>query len=169
MANPSPLRGAIVAMNADRVIGIDGDLPWHYSADLKRFKKRTLNTTIIMGRLTWESIGAKPLPDRRNIVVSRSARAESCASDDSAEWFDSLDIALSSVGQEDAWIIGGGMLYAASMDWLNLIDLTLVPDQIDRQDVVRFPKLDPNHWQLAEEAHLEDAPQLINKIYHRVK
>jgi len=169
MPQPSPLRGAIVAMNSDRVIGIDGDLPWHYSADLKRFKVRTLNTSIIMGRLTWESIGSKPLPGRRNIVVSRSVDSNESLSDQSVDWFSSLDAALSSLENQDAWIIGGGMLYAAAMDWLNLIDLTLVPDQIERQDVVRFPELNPDHWQLAEETPLEDAPQLINKIYHRIQ
>jgi len=169
MPHPSPLRGAIVAMNSDRVIGIDGDLPWHYTADLKRFKKRTLNKSIIMGRLTWESIGAKPLPGRRNMIVSRSSSSNMSTPDASAEWFSSLDAALSSVEDQDAWIIGGGMLYAAAMDWLNLVDLTLVPDQIDRQDVVRFPDLDPNLWELTEEMPLEDAPQLINQIYHRIK
>ena len=51
-------------MNEDRVIGRDGTLPWHYSQDLKRFKRLTTGSTIIMGRNTYESIGSKPLPNR---------------------------------------------------------------------------------------------------------
>ncbi|MBX2868526.1 MAG: dihydrofolate reductase [Acidiferrobacterales bacterium] len=164
MSLPSPLRGAIVAMNADRVIGIDGDLPWHYSADLKRFKQRTLDTAIIMGRLTWNSIGGKPLPRRRNMVVSRTMGDQV---DSGAEWFTSLESALESVAEDDAWVIGGGQLYAAAMDWLNLIDLTLVPDQIERQDVVRFPEMKQDEWTLIEESPLEGAPDLINQIYQR--
>ena len=65
-----------MAITQDRVIGADGKLPWHYSADLKRFKQLTLGTTIIMGRGTWESIGEKPLAERRNIVITRSLLAD---------------------------------------------------------------------------------------------
>ena len=63
--------GAIVAISANGVIGKDGDLPWHYSEDLKRFKQLTLDSTIIMGRNTWDSLPRKPLPKRRNIVITR--------------------------------------------------------------------------------------------------
>ena len=59
----------IVAMSKNRVIGKDNDMPWHLSDDLKNFKKITINNTIIMGRLTYDSIG-KPLPERKNIVLS---------------------------------------------------------------------------------------------------
>ena len=70
---PTPLRGAIVAMTRDNVIGLDGGLPWHYSENLKRFKRRTMGYAVVLGRVTWESIGRKALPGRRNIVISRSA------------------------------------------------------------------------------------------------
>ena len=74
-------------MNEDRVIGRDGTLPWHYSQDLKRFKRLTTGSTIIMGRNTYESIGSKPLPNRDNRVVTRS-RFENVAC------FSSVDDAL---------------------------------------------------------------------------
>ena len=64
------MRAAIVAMSPARVIGVNGALPWHYPADLRRFKERTLGATIIMGRLTWESIGCKKLPKRRNVEIT---------------------------------------------------------------------------------------------------
>jgi dihydrofolate reductase len=60
----------IVAMNKDRVIGKNGKMPWHYPGDLRWFKEKTMGSTVIMGRKTWESIGGKPLPGRNNIVVS---------------------------------------------------------------------------------------------------
>ncbi|MEM7196294.1 MAG: dihydrofolate reductase, partial [Pseudomonadota bacterium] len=84
---PKPLVGALVAMNADRIIGLDGTIPWHHSEDLKRFKRLTTGTVIIMGRLTWESIGSKPLPERKNIVISRSQV-------DSVECYTSVESAL---------------------------------------------------------------------------
>ena len=62
---------AIVAMSPERVIGLDGNLPWHYPVDLKRFRNVTLGTTVIMGRKTWESLNSKALPKRRNIVITR--------------------------------------------------------------------------------------------------
>ena len=62
---------AVAAMSSNRVIGKNGELPWHFSEDLKFFKKLTLNSTVVMGRKTFESIG-KPLPQRKNIVLSTS-------------------------------------------------------------------------------------------------
>ena len=61
----------IAAMTPERVIGLDGNMPWHLPADLAWFKRNTLNKPIIMGRKTWQSIGAKPLPGRRNIIITR--------------------------------------------------------------------------------------------------
>ena len=59
-------------MTRDRVIGVDGAMPWHYSEDLKRFKRRTMGCAILMGRVTWDSIGREELPGRRTLVISRS-------------------------------------------------------------------------------------------------
>ena len=66
----------IVAVARDMAIGRDGKLPWHYPSDLKFFKRTTVRNTVVMGSNTWRSIG-KPLPDRLNIVLSRSANIES--------------------------------------------------------------------------------------------
>ena len=65
----------IVAMTKNRVIGKDNDMPWHLSDDLKNFKKTTIGKTVIMGRLTYKSIG-KPLPNRKNIILSRNLKDE---------------------------------------------------------------------------------------------
>lgn len=147
-------------MNEDHVIGIDGDLPWHYPADLKRFKQRTTGTTIVMGRLTWESIGCKTLPGRRNIVLTRSTI-------DNVETMTGIDAVLQACTSEDVWFIGGGQIYRAAMDALNLLDVTWVPDKVATATAVRFPEIDPDTWREVERIPLQDNPVLVNAIYHR--
>ena len=99
----APVRGAIVAMNRDNIIGLDGKIPWHHSGDLKRFKRRTMGAAIIMGRLTWESIGSKPLPGRRNVVISRNPV-------ENAECYTDICTATRACEGGDTWIIGGGQI-----------------------------------------------------------
>ena len=67
------MKGILVATSPEGIIGKDNTIPWHYSEDLKRFKRLTVGKNIIMGRKTWESLPIKPLPDRRNIVITRSS------------------------------------------------------------------------------------------------
>lgn len=97
----------IVAHDRKFGIGKDGKIPWHFSADLKWFKKQTIGHTVIMGRKTYESIG-KPLPDRDNIVLSRKADIIS-----GVEVVHSLlgAIRLTKDRQGDNWIIGGSEIY----------------------------------------------------------
>lgn len=157
---PTPLRGAIVAMTRDRVIGIDGEMPWHYSEDLKRFKRRTLNSIVIMGRLTWESIGSKPLPQRRNIVVSRNDVA-------GTESYQSVEDAVSACGNDDLWVIGGGQIYRQTLSLLNVLDITYVPDSIKSPDAVTFPEINANDWEVAEQSVLEGT-DLENVVLTRI-
>ena len=82
------MKGILVAVSPEGIIGKDNSIPWHYSADLKRFKRLTLGKTVIMGRRTWESLPVKPLPDRRNIVITQSSLED-------VECFQSIDNALS--------------------------------------------------------------------------
>lgn len=148
-------------MSRDRVIGIDGDLPWHHSADLKRFKQRTSGHTILMGRKTWESIGAKPLPGRRNIVISRRGV------DEPVESYREIGEAFSACDDEDLWVIGGGQIYAAAMDRLNLLDVTLVPETPSPAGAVLFPEIDPRIWRKVSEEPLEGDPRLTSLVYLR--
>jgi len=110
----SPLRGAIVAMTRDRVIGVDGKLPWHYPQDLRRFKQRTMNCAIIMGRVTWDSIDRNPLPGRRNIVISRSGVT-------GAECHPTIAAALNACAGIDTWFIGGAQIYQAAMPYIEVL------------------------------------------------
>ena len=155
----APLRGAIVAMNTDRVIGLAGKIPWHYSEDLKRFKSQTLGCTIIMGRLTWESIGSRPLPGRRNIVVSRRSVPD-------VECYQSVDDAMDNCTDTDTWVIGGGQVYSAAMGRITLLDVTYVPDQVDHESAIRFPEIDWTQWSEASRETI-DGTELVNIIYHR--
>jgi dihydrofolate reductase len=153
----SPMRAAIVAMTRNNVIGLDGQIPWHYSEDLKRFKRRTLDSTIVMGRLTWESIGSMPLPRRRNIVISSQPVSN-------VECFTEVEAALSACKESDTWIIGGGQIYQASLHWVSLLDVTYVPDTIDNPEAITFPAIDPLIWQIQETSTLNDT-KLTHVIY----
>lgn len=100
----------VVAIDAARGIGVDNALPWHLPADLAHFKRVTLGRPIIMGRKTYESIG-RPLPQRRNIVVTRDAGWGR----DGVETAASLAAAIAMVGAQDACIIGGAQVFAEAL------------------------------------------------------
>lgn len=105
----------VVAHGRNRVIGVDGDLPWHLPADLAHFRDLTMGHPVIMGRKTYESIPAKfrPLPGRRNLVLSQNpnyAPAEA-----GAEVYPSLEHALRATEGHDAFVIGGGRTYGEAL------------------------------------------------------
>jgi dihydrofolate reductase len=102
----------IWAEAADRVIGMDRGLPWHLPEDMRRFKELTMGSTVVMGRVTWESLPEKfrPLPGRRNIVVSRQPSYDAPG----AEVVTSLESAVDRA-DGDVWIIGGGSIYEQAL------------------------------------------------------
>jgi len=157
-AHSMPVRGAIVAMTRDNIIGLNGTIPWHHSEDLKRFKRTTMGSTIVMGRLTWESINCKALPGRRNIVISRNPVEK-------IESYTSVPEALEAC-DSDTWIIGGGQIYGASLYWISVLDVTYVPDRINDERAVRFPTIDPSIWEQTSSEPLGDS-SLLNVIYRR--
>jgi dihydrofolate reductase len=118
----------IVAMSEKtRVIGLDGDMPWKLGADLRRFKTITTGHTVVMGRKTWESIPAKyrPLPNRRNIVLSRNLDYEA----EGAEVFASIEtvMQLPSWGPQDhIFLIGGSGIFEAGLTFAQRLYVTLV-------------------------------------------
>lgn len=141
----------VVAMDAQRGIGIDNKLPWHLPEDLAHFKRVTLGYPIVMGRKTFDSIG-RPLPKRRNIVVTRNA-----------EWrHEGVDVALSLhealalVGDEQASIIGGAQIFGESLDLADRLIVTEI-DRVFQCDTF-FPPIDPALWvETARERHHSDA------------
>lgn len=146
----------IVAMTKNRVIGLDNQMPWHLPADLARFKQNTLGKPVIMGRKTFESIG-KPLPKRRNIVLSRTAVAI-----DGVEIVTSLEQALALVKDEtEVMILGGGQLFAEMIVRADRLYLTEI-DTVLEGDTY-FPVIDSQEWQVSfMQTHLADEKNPYN-------
>lgn len=163
----------IVAMTADRVIGKDGRLPWHVPEDLKFFKRTTQGHAVIMGRKTYESMG-RPLPRRRNIIISRQTNYQPTTveprtpSDDPAlavlfspddavarkipdqtclDVVHSVDEAVELCrrrSEENAFIIGGGRLYATTIDRADELFITAIEG--DYPGDTFFPEWDRSDW-----------------------
>ena len=111
-----------------------------------------------MGRNTWESLPYKPLTDRRNIVITRSSIEE-------IDCFQSIDDALQTC-EGDVWFIGGAGIYEEAMKKADLIDMTLVPDNITGEDCIYFPEIG-NEWKEGKNNRLEEDPKLGHKTYTR--
>lgn len=156
----APFRGAIVAMSTDRVIGINGVMPWHYSEDLKRFKARTMGCAVIMGRKTWDAIGHKKLPGRRNIVISRSEVS-------GVECYNDINKAIAACVDENIWFIGGAKIYRLAMAHISLLDITSIPVTCNREGVTRFPEIDFSVWDAGEKTKLLGKGGLTNVVYKR--
>ena len=132
----------IVARSTQGVIGRDNELPWRLPADLKHFKNTTLGHPIIMGRNTWESLG-RPLPDRRNIVISRTPGFSA----EDAETFSSLEDALSACETSDqVFIIGGAQVYEQAIEFADEMIITEV--QIDVVGDAHFPEFEEEDWRV---------------------
>lgn len=137
----------IVAESENRVIGAGGQLPWHLSGDLRRFKRLTLGHTLIMGRKTFDSIG-RLLPGRRTIVVTRQAGW----SFPGALVAHDLDEALRLVDPADeTFIVGGAEIYSQALPLVERIYLTRVHARIAGDTY--FPELPPDAWQVVQREH----------------
>jgi dihydrofolate reductase len=132
----------VVAVSRNGVIGRDGGLPWHISSDLKRFKAITLGKPVIMGRKTWESLPKRPLPGRKNIVITRQHQFFS----EGAVVVADIESALRAAGDvEEIAVIGGGEIYAMVFPKADRIYLTEVA--LDAEGDTFFPALNPTEWQ----------------------
>ena len=126
-------------MAKNRVIGVNNKLPWHLSADLKRFKALTMGHTIIMGRRTYESIG-RPLPGRNNVVISRQSNLMfPCVTVVS-----SLDQATERANTGEVFIVGGAEIYREALPMAHRILLTEVHRHFEGDTF--FPLLSPRDW-----------------------
>jgi dihydrofolate reductase len=130
----------IVAMAMNRTIGVDKQMPWHLSADLKKFKKITMGHPIIMGRKTFESIG-RPLSGRKNIIISRNSnyQQEGCVV------FNSLEQAIEHCNHEkEVFVIGGATLYESILDKSDRLYVTEIKKTFKGD--TWFPAIDKNQW-----------------------
>ena len=131
----------IVARSRNHIIGKDNQMPWKISADLQFFKKVTMGYPIIMGRKTWESIG-RPLPGRRNIVVSRNVNYLALG----AELVGSLEQALDSLKEfKRVFVIGGQQLFNQAFPLADELFITEIELQVDGDTYFEIP--DPSDWQ----------------------
>ncbi len=141
----------VAAVGANGVIGVAGGLPWRLPADLQHFKALTLGKPILMGRRTWDSLG-RPLPGRRNLVVTRQAGFVAAG----AEVFATVEAALvAAAGQPEMMVIGGGELYTQLLPQATVLELTEVAATLEGDAF--FPAFDPVFWpEVSREAHAAD-------------
>jgi len=137
----------IVAAAQNNAIGYQNQLLWRMPADLKFFKDTTINHTVIMGRKTFESVG-KPLPNRRNIIITRKADYKI----DGAEVVHSIDDALALCNpNEETFIVGGAEIYSLVMDQCDRIYFTLIYGEFKADTF--FPPILQDFWQLTSESY----------------
>ncbi|MBT4100603.1 MAG: dihydrofolate reductase [Gemmatimonadetes bacterium] len=140
----------IAALNAQRVIGRAGDIPWHYKQDMLHFMRTTMGAPCIMGRLTYESFPRRPLPGRPNLVLSRQ---QDYALAEGAHRFDDLPTALQhcrELNAEFAFVCGGQGVYERALPLAHQMILTHVPDVVDDADTF-FPTWDAAAWQIVDD------------------
>lgn len=148
----TPRISIIVAAATNQAIGKDNQLLWHLPNDLRFFKKTTTGHPIIMGRMTYESVG-KPLPNRRNIIISRQPDYQA----EGTETVHSLEEAIELAGQhtEEIFIVGGAAIYALALERTDRIYLTRVAASPEADTF--FPEFDEAAWKLvSSEPHPSD-------------
>jgi len=160
-ASPRALEplAVIVGYARNRVIGRDGGMPWHYAEDLKHFKRLTMGHAILMGRKTYESIG-RPLPGRRNLVITRQAGYAA----EGSEVFGSLEEAIAAARESDdcPFVIGGAAIYELALPLATLLHLTEI--QADVEGDTYFPDYDPAAWREVSRHESEDGELVFRAL-----
>ena len=156
----------VAALARGGVIGRDNSIPWRIPADLARFREITMGHPVVMGRKTWDSIPARfrPLPGRRNIVVTRNRKWYG----DGAEPVGSLEAALELAGDDaEVFVIGGAQIYAAALPFADELLLTEIDAEFDGDTL--FPEFDRAVFEEVErEPHRsEDGPPFAFVRYAR--
>lgn len=131
--------GLIWAQSQGGVIGAGGSMPWHVPEDLAHFKAVTVGATVIMGRKTWDSLPPRfrPLPGRRNIVVTRNVDWAAPGAEPAASVDQALDLAGDGAR---VWVIGGAQIFAEALDRADLAEITIIADRFDGDTFA--PRLD---------------------------
>ena len=149
-----PVISIIAAIGKNHELGKNNELLWHISDDLRRFKKITSGHPVIMGRKTFDSIHNKPLPNRRNIIVTNS----SDYSYPGIEIVHSVEEALNKIGDRDeVFILGGASIYRQFLPIAHKMFLTLVDKKYEADTY--FPRYDKNEWETIEQINITDDVQ----------
>lgn len=141
----------VAAVARNGVIGADGGIPWHLPGEQRRFKELTLGHVLVMGRLTYESIG-RPLPGRTTVVVTRTAGWN--AGDDGVLVAPGVPeaIAVAATVDEEVFVVGGSRVYEAALPLADKLELTWV--DAEPEGDARFPAVDWDAWrEVAREEH----------------
>lgn len=143
------MKAIVVAYGKNREIGADNDMPWSNSLkdDLKHFKEITTGSTVIVGRKTFESFGGRPLPDRENIVITRSTEPI-----DGVVLAHSLREAYSLASNDNIFIIGGGQIYADAINDMDKLYITEV-NAVFVDATVFFPEINTHEWHETSKEH----------------
>jgi len=140
----------IVAMATNHTIGVNKQMPWHLSADLKKFKQITMGHPIIMGRKTFESIG-RPLPGRDNIIISRDLQYQQ----EGCQVFNSLDAVLENYKDlDEIFVIGGATLYEATLARADSLYITEIHKTFEGD--TWFPEIKKEQWLELERQDVSD-------------
>lgn len=131
----------IVAYATNRTIGKDNHLPWRLPGDLAHFKRTTMGCPVVMGRKTWESLG-RPLPGRRNIVITRQAAYDAAGAEVAASLEQALEMTKDT---DEVFVIGGAQIYEQALAVADRIVATEVHAEVEGDAF--FPALDPRTWQ----------------------
>ena len=141
----------IAAIGANNELGRNNDLLWRIPADLKRFKQITSGHTVIMGRKTYESIGCKPLKNRKNVVITSQIDFEG----NGAVVAHSVDEAIDLTANDgEVFILGGGRIYALFLEKTDKMYLTHVHDTFEAD--VYFPDFDKTEWEVLQRTDIDD-------------
>lgn len=150
----------IVAVSEDWGIGKNNELLWHISEDLKRFKRLTTGNSIIMGKRTWESLPRKPLPGRKNIVLTDNTNETI----ENAITAYSIDDAIGKCEKgEEIFIIGGGSIYKQFMPVADRLYITHVHKKAPAD--IYFPEIDLKLWKITEKEEFKSEENNIPYTY----
>jgi dihydrofolate reductase len=149
----------IWAQSSSGVIGRDNGIPWRLPEDMARFKDLTMGHTVIMGRLTWESLPAKfrPLPGRRNVVVTRQTDFMA----DGAE----VVLSLEDAPLDDAWVIGGSQIYGLALPLATRCEVTEIDIDLRREDGDALAPVLDEAWHGSEGGWQESTSGLRYRFY----
>jgi dihydrofolate reductase len=157
----------IVAVSEDWGIGKENELLWHISEDLKRFKKLTFGNTVIMGKKTWESLPRRPLPGRKNIVLTDDPQE---SIDNSVTAYSIADALSKCEEGEDIFVIGGGSVYSQFLPIADRLYITHVHRKAPAD--VFFPEIDTGIWGIIEKKEFkageDDGISYTYVIYERI-
>lgn len=134
----------IWAMGNNGVIGKDNGMPWRLPKDMAFFKEQTTGHTVIMGRKTWESFNGKPLPNRKNVILTRKEQTF-----DGADVIHSVEEGIEMAKEQALFVIGGATVYKAFMPYADRLIVTKINETFDGDTFM--DEVDLEHWELVKE------------------